>query len=151
MESVAEQLIVVVQAVQRNVGLVTSGSRHGTSTAVRGLIDVPPDISDARLQAENPHRVAAFRGKVTELRSIEHVALTCVSRVHQRRLAFHLDDLGCALDLHGDVQRCRLAHLQGDLILLERGEPRHGYRQRVGCWWDLEKLIHSVVTRFGGS
>ncbi len=149
------QLVVVVQAIHSHIGLVAAGTRNRSATAVFCpirlaviLIGVASKIGDARLQTENRDRIPALGRKIDKLRAIEHVALCSVGRVHQRRLTSHFDDLSCALHLHRDVQGRRLAHLQGNLILLQCGESCYRYRQRIGRRRNFKELIHAIVGRF---
>ena len=158
LKGIALQLVVVVQTIHGHVGLVAAGACHRSATAVFRLIGlriilvrVTSKIRDAGLKAQDRYRVAALRREVSELDGVERISLARVGGIHQRRLSADLDHFRCAPHLHRDVQRCRLAHLQRDLILLHGGKARDSDGQRVGRWWHLEKLIHAVVGRRGGS
>ena len=96
LEGVPKKLVMVIEAVEAEVGLIAARAAYRTAAAVVGLVDLfaGADVSDAGLQAQNGCRITSFRGQSQQLPFIEGVPDRSVFGVHQRRFA---GDLGRAL------------------------------------------------------
>ncbi len=91
-EGISVELIVVVETIEGDVGLVAAGSVHRASAAVVVLVHVLADVDNAGLQAQNRNRIAALRGQIGELPRIEVVAQRRVLGVDDRRFARDIYD-----------------------------------------------------------
>ena len=100
-KGIALQLVVVVDAIQRDVGLVASRAVYGAATAVLVQIHLIPvsDSNHARLQTQNGGGVASLKRQRGDLRLVEGVAdggvggidgLHCRRHFHRGRHAGHL-------------------------------------------------------------
>src|SRR5882762_2356984 len=61
-ESIAAELIVVVETVPGDVGLIAAPAGHSAAAAVIGLIDLTADVGDTGLQAEYLDRIRPSDG-----------------------------------------------------------------------------------------
>src|SRR2546422_6480212 len=86
--------IIVVHAVNRDVGLITASTGHRAAAAVYSLrhrLIVVARVGNACLQAENPRRVTPFKGKALDLDGAEHMAQAGILCVDKRSGARHLN------------------------------------------------------------
>ena len=102
-EGGAANLVVVVDTVENNVGLVAAAAIESAVACVNVVVDVVADERDARLQAEDSGGIAAFEGKRQDLVRVEGIAKGCVSRVHRSCATFYnCHGIGHRAELHFD-------------------------------------------------
>src|SRR5256885_9401738 len=87
-EGGAADLVVVVHAVEGDVGLVAAASIDGAVARIHVVIDVGSDECSAGLQAQHSRGITALEGQRQDLTRIKGVAERGVSGIHRRQRAF---------------------------------------------------------------
>src|SRR5690348_17786993 len=70
----AANLVIIVHAVQCNVGLVASAAIESAVARVNIFVDIISDKRDTRLQAEYACSITAFEGKSQDLARVKSIA-----------------------------------------------------------------------------
>src|SRR5580692_2187492 len=86
LKSVAGGLTIVVDTVQRNIGLIAAAAVKRAvarvNVGVASDILISADIDHARLEAQYLCSIAAFKGQCQNLAGIEGVTERCVGSIH---------------------------------------------------------------------
>src|SRR5262249_10640818 len=103
-EGGAAHLVVVVDAIEGDVGLVAAATVQSAVPRVDRVVDVGADIGDPGLQAQDTRSVATLKGKSENLSRIECVADGGVRGVHRGPDGFgYRDGVGDRAQFHLDV------------------------------------------------
>src|SRR5215472_16444328 len=141
------RLIVVVDAIERDVGLVAAGAIDRSATAIGSRTDMTTIacVRDACLQAEDAGRFAALEGEIGDLICVEGVSEAGVLSVDDRRGSSDLDDGFGSCYAHRDVQRRWSVDHQCDVAAHLLGETRRADCEFIARGRYLQELIDALV------
>ena len=147
LESRAQKLIVIVDTVKGDVGLVAACAIDRTGAAVGCASNVRAVAGEghSRLQAEDAGWVAAFEGEIGDLIRTESVSHGRILGVDQRGSATNLYRHGSACHLHIHVQRGGSGHLEFQAALLHGGETCGVNRHVILGGGQFEELVVALV------
>ena len=129
-------LIVVVNAIQGDVGLVAAGSAHRPSAAVETLVNFFAHENHSGLQAKNARRIAAFERQRLYTRGGDGVADGGILGVDKRYFTADLNRCS-GLHLQRDVQSGGRAYYQSDGLLGGLSKARRGHGNVVSAGRNL--------------
>ena len=124
MESGTQKLIIIVDTVEGDIGLIAAGSIHRTGATIRGTGDVGAVAGkdNSRLQTEDSCGIAPLEGEIRNLTGLEGVTEGSVLRVDQRSCAGNIDRYNSARNLHRNVQSGGRSDQKLDAVLLHGAE-----------------------------
>ena len=106
------QLVIVVEAIYGDVGLIAAGTIYCPAARIGGCIDLIAHIGHASLQAQEFDGIASFGGDFQNLFGIERIAQRRIDRVDGRSLALNVNGGGGRADVENEIQRCGGIDLQ---------------------------------------
>lgn len=139
-------LVIIIDSVERQIGLVAAAAIHGATAAVTRKVHLAAirDRYDAGLQTQNACGIPPFEWQSRNFRLVERISNRGVLRVNRLDCAADLDCGNSGRDLKMYVVRGRNTHKQVQSGVFRHGESLSSHRQNVSATADLLELINAV-------